>query len=65
MSQEYYKIISGNAEKQASISVSSMPVFLCYNLERHGFTNYKLFRRMFLEHFGNTPTQMRKQREIL
>ena len=34
-------------------------------LERHGFTNYKLFRRMFLEHFGNTPTQIRKQREIL
>ena len=21
-------------------------------LERHGFTNYKLFRRMFQEHFG-------------
>lgn len=34
-------------------------------LERHGFTNYKLFRKMFLEHFGNTPTQIRKQREIL
>ena len=34
-------------------------------LERHGFTNYKLFRRIFLEHFGNTPTQIRKQREIL
>lgn len=34
-------------------------------LERHGFTNYKLFRRMFLDHFGNTPTQIRKQREIL
>lgn len=34
-------------------------------LERHGFTNYKLFRRMFLEYFGNTPTQIRKQREIL
>ena len=34
-------------------------------LERHGFTNYKLFRRMFLEHFGNTPNQIRKQREIL
>ena len=34
-------------------------------LERHGFTHYKLFRRMFLEHFGNTPTQIRKQREIL
>ena len=31
MSQEYYKTISGNAEKQASISVSSMPVFLYYN----------------------------------
>ena len=34
-------------------------------LEQHGFTNYKLFRRMFLDHFGNTPTQIRKQREIL
>ena len=34
-------------------------------LERHGFTNYKRFRRIFLEHFGNTPTQIRKQREIL
>lgn len=34
-------------------------------LERHGFTNYKLFRRIFFEHFGNTPTQIRKQREIL
>lgn len=34
-------------------------------LERHGFINYKLFRRMFLEHFGNTPTQIRNQREIL
>ena len=32
-------------------------------LERHGFTNYKLFRRMFLEHFGDTPTKIRKQRE--
>lgn len=27
MSQEYYKIISRNAEKQTSMSVSSMPVF--------------------------------------
>ena len=34
-------------------------------LERHGFTNYKLFRRIFFEHFGNTPTQIRNQREIL
>ncbi len=29
-------------------------------LERHGFTNYKLFRRMFQEHFGSTPTQIRR-----
>lgn len=29
-------------------------------LERHGFTNYKLFRRMFQEHFNCTPTQVRK-----
>lgn len=32
-------------------------------LERHGFTNYKLFRRMFSEHFGATPTEVRKMRE--
>lgn len=29
-------------------------------LERHGFTNYKLFRRMFQERFGATPSQIRK-----
>lgn len=29
-------------------------------LERHGFTNYKLFRRMFQEHFHATPSQIRK-----
>lgn len=29
-------------------------------LERHGFTNYKLFRRTFLEHFGSTPSRLRK-----
>lgn len=29
-------------------------------LERHGFTNYKLFRRMFQAHFGDTPTKIRK-----
>ncbi len=29
-------------------------------LERHGFTNYKLFRRMFYEHFKTTPSQIRK-----
>ena len=31
-------------------------------LERHGFTNYKLFRRMFFEHFEMTPTEVRKNR---
>lgn len=30
-------------------------------LERHGFTNYKLFRRVFSEHFHATPSQVRKQ----
>lgn len=30
-------------------------------LERHGFTNYKLFRRVFAEHFHATPSQIRKQ----
>lgn len=29
-------------------------------LERHGFTNYKLFRRMFRQHFHTTPTELRK-----
>ncbi|WP_458458453.1 AraC family transcriptional regulator [Pseudobutyrivibrio sp.] len=29
-------------------------------LDRHGFTNYKVFRRMFLEQFGTTPAQYRK-----
>lgn len=29
-------------------------------LERHGFTNYKLFRRMFGEQFGDTPSGVRK-----
>lgn len=28
-------------------------------LERHGFVNYKLFRRMFFQHFHATPTQIR------
>mgnify|MGYP000352656278 CR=1 FL=1 len=28
--------------------------------EKHGFTNYKLFRQMFQEHFGDTPTQIRR-----
>ena len=31
-------------------------------LERHGFTNYKLFRRMFREHFQATPIQIRNQK---
>lgn len=29
-------------------------------LERHGFANYKLFRRMFSERFHATPTEIRK-----
>lgn len=29
-------------------------------LERHGFTNYKLFRRVFYEHFSTTPSKLRK-----
>lgn len=31
-------------------------------LERHGFTNYKVFRRVFFEHFHATPSQIRQQR---
>lgn len=30
-------------------------------LEQHGFTNYKLFRRMFQEHFHNTPSGVRRK----
>lgn len=29
-------------------------------LERHGFTNYKLFRRMFAKYFSATPSKVRK-----
>ena len=29
-------------------------------LEKHGFTNYKLFRRMFFERFGATPGELRR-----
>ena len=68
MSQEYYKILEYQNEYRLSFIYRDLittrdPVHV--NLERHGFINYKLFRRMFLEHFGNTPTQIRKQREIL
>ena len=31
-------------------------------LERHGFSNYKLFRRIFYDHFEATPTEIRKKR---
>ncbi len=34
-------------------------------LERHGFTNYKLFRKVFFEHFGATPSQIRKRLAFL
>lgn len=30
-------------------------------LDRHGFTNYKVFRRVFQEHFGASPMQIRKK----
>jgi len=30
-------------------------------LVRHGFTNYKLFRRMFYEKYGCTPSAKRKE----
>lgn len=35
---------------------------LKYLLEKHGFTNYKLFRRMFSDHFGTTPGELRISR---
>lgn len=31
-------------------------------LEKHGFTNYKLFRKLFHKKFGCTPGELRKQR---
>lgn len=31
-------------------------------LDRHGFNNYKLFRRIFREHFQCTPMELRKER---
>lgn len=34
-------------------------------LERHGFVNYKLFRRMFHQHFNATPTQVRMAHQNL
>lgn len=34
-------------------------------LERHGFTNYKLFMRMFKEKFGDTPINIRKKRGFI
>ncbi|MBN2222867.1 MAG: helix-turn-helix transcriptional regulator, partial [Vallitaleaceae bacterium] len=33
-------------------------------LETYGFSNYKLFRRMFFEHFQMTPGKLRKSRSI-
>lgn len=34
---------------------------LVHLLEIHGFSNYKLFRRMFQEHFQDTPNNIRKK----
>lgn len=33
-------------------------------LAKHGFTNYKLFRTMFNERFGCTPSELRKRNKI-
>ena len=33
-------------------------------LERHGFTNYKLFRHLFHSHFNATPSEIRKSNDI-
>ena len=44
-----YKDITSTNDKIADI------------LERHGFTNYKLFRKMFQQRFHATPTQLRKR----
>lgn len=33
-------------------------------LDKHGFTNYKLFRRMFNEEFHSTPGEYRKQYKV-
>lgn len=30
-------------------------------LGRHGFTNYKLFRKVFFAHFNAAPSQIRKR----
>ncbi|MDC7220098.1 MAG: AraC family transcriptional regulator [Spirochaetales bacterium] len=30
-------------------------------LERHGFTNYKVFSRLFKEHYGMTPSELRRK----
>ncbi|SHI03743.1 AraC family transcriptional regulator [Clostridium grantii] len=32
--------------------------------ERHGFTNYKVFNRMFKETYGCTPSKLRKDRHL-
>ena len=65
------EFIAGNGQTQAAtlareLGIPRSTVYqLLEILERHGFTNYKLFRRMFLEQFGDTPTKIRKQRESL
>ena len=33
-------------------------------MERHGFTNYKVFSRMFREHYNSTPSRFRKAAQI-
>ena len=33
-------------------------------LNRHGFTNYKLFSRMFKEMYGDTPREIRRRARL-
>ena len=42
----------------ADIVQTDMPIYQI--LEKHGFTNYKVFRRMFAEQFHDTPSHIRR-----
>lgn len=66
----FFKNIMGTTflEYQNKVRLSKIYEDILYSddkisdiLERHGFTNYKLFRKMFNEHFHTTPTDLRKK----
>ena len=42
----------------ADIVQTDTPIYQI--LEKHGFTNYKVFRRMFAERFHDTPSHIRR-----